>query len=272
MRTVASTLAALLLLAGTAFAQGIAFVTNVKGEVAVDGAAHPPLLSELSRGQKIVLARDAGLSVMYAATGKEYVLKGPGEFSVKDTEIAAASGMPPAVRITEWHASGKVMEAAARSAAASVRMRSLAPSKAPLPVLVSPTSGSVATLEPTLRWRTESPVEVAIYIPGEEKAVHSATAAGGAYRLTAPLKPDTEYVWTVASHGREMGSGRFRTLPAEALRKVEHYRPADKSDFSDRVLFAVMLHELGAQQEAREAWMRLSEERADLPELATLAQ
>jgi hypothetical protein len=33
-----------------------------------------------------------------------------------------------------------------------------------------------------------------------------------------------------------------------------------------------MLHEMGATQEARESWARLSRERADLPELESLAR
>jgi hypothetical protein len=33
-----------------------------------------------------------------------------------------------------------------------------------------------------------------------------------------------------------------------------------------------MLHEMGAVQEAHEAWSRLAEERSDLPELAAFAK
>ena len=39
------------------------------------------------------------------------------------------------------------------------------------------------------------------------------------------------------------------------------------AEFSDRLMFTLLLHELGAKQEARESWARLSQERADLPEL-----
>ena len=43
-------LTAVLLTASTAFAEAIAFISNLKGEVAVDGNARPPLLSELRIG------------------------------------------------------------------------------------------------------------------------------------------------------------------------------------------------------------------------------
>ena len=275
MRNIVPALAALAFAAAPAFSQTVAFVTNLRGEVSLDGVSRPALLAEVAKGQKIVVARDSALSVMYAATGKEYVLKGPGEFVVRDTEIVAPSGMPPLVRNTEWRTSNRTLESAAQTSAASVRMRSIAQPKGAPSLMIFPTAGRIATLQPTLRWRADaSPgaVEVALYIPGEEKPVHSAIAADGSYRMPVALKADTEYVWTIAAAGQELGSGRFRTLGAEALQRIDMHRPAERSEFSDRVLFAVMLQEMGAQQEAREAWTRLSLERGDLPELASLAK
>jgi len=251
------------------FAQGIAFLTNLKGEVAVDGGK-PQLLAELSRGQKLALAKDAQASVMYIASGKEYVLRGPGEYIVKDAEVAAASGVPPVTRTTEWRASSKVLGQVASTSAASVRMRSIAPPKATAQLLF-PTQGNIATLQPTFRWATQGPSEVMLSVVGEEKPVHTGKATGTSYRMPAKLKPDTEYVWTVSAGGNELGAGKFRTLPAEAIQQVEKRKPSDRAEFSDRVMYALMLQDLGAVQEAQELWAKLSKERSDLPELAGLA-
>ena len=275
MRTFLSALAALLVSAAPAFAQTVAIITNLKGDVSIDGASRPALLGEIAKGQKIVLARDSNLSAMYVASGKEYVLKGPGEWLVKDNEIAASSGMPPIVRHTEWRTSNKVLETVTQTSAASVRMRSIAPPVATQPLMLFPTTGRVATLHPTLRWRADAAkgrIQLALYVPGEEKAVHTANASNGSYHVPVELKPDTEYVWTLVSAGQELGSARFHTLDADALHKVDIHRPGDKAEFSDRLMFALMLQELGAQQEAHETWQRLSQERADLPELAALAK
>jgi len=76
----------------------------------------------------------------------------------------------------------------------------------------------------------------------------------------------------VSVGGDEIGTGRFRTLPADALAQIEQRRPKDKADFSDRVLFTLLLQEMGATQEAHESWSRLAEERADLPELSSFAK
>jgi hypothetical protein len=271
-------LAAFLLSAITAFAaDGIAFITNLKGEVALDGNPRPALLAELAKGQKIGVGKDSQASVMYIASGKEYVLKGPGDYVVRDTEISGlAAGMPPMTRDTAWRTNNKVLVQVAQTSAASVRMRSIAlPKPDKDPKLLYPTRGSIATLQPTFRWRGTDPKEqgeFALLAAGVEKPVHLAKAAGGSYRVPAKLRPDTDYVWTVTVAGNEIGTGKFRTLSSDALAQVERRKPHDKAEFSDRLLYTLMLHEMGAAQEARESWEKLSHERADLPELAAFAK
>jgi hypothetical protein len=270
-------LSAFLLAATAAFGgDGIAFISNLKGEVAIDGNPRPSLLAELSRGQKITVGKDSQASVMYIASGKEYVLKGPADYLVKDTEISGSSGMPPMTRDTAWRTSSKVLVQVAQTSAASVRMRSFAPPKEDKqPRLLYPTQGNVATLQPTFRWRAADPRaqgEFVLLAVGQEKPVHVAKAAGGSYRAPAKLKPDTDYAWTVTAAGNEIGTARFHTLSADAMAQIEKRRPADKAEFSDRILYTLMLQEMGATQDARESWEKLSQERADLPELAAFAK
>ncbi len=268
-------LAAFILAVSAAYADGIAFITNMKGDISVDGIPRPVLLAELARGQKISVGRESQASVMYIASGKEYVLKGPADYFVKDTEIAGAAGMPPVTRDTAWRANNRVLVQVAQSSAASVRMRSIAiPRPDTDPKLLFPTQGSVASLQPTFRWRADPKAqgEFVLLVAGQDKPVHQAKAAGGAYHVPARLLPDTEYAWTVTLAGNEVGTGRFRTLSAEALSQLDKMRPSQRAEFSDRVLFTLMLHEVGATQEARESWSKLSLERADLPELAAFAK
>ncbi len=276
MKNILQALLAMVLAAvSSAFAgDGIAFITNIKGEISVDGNQRPALLSELARGQKIVVGRNSEASVMYIQTGKEYVLPGPADYTVKDNEITGSVAMPPRTRETAWRASNKVLAQVAQTSAASVRMRSIGKPKVEEPVLIFPTQGAVATLQPTLRWRGDAAkTEIMIMAVGQDKPLHQAKASGGSYRVPARLlAADTEYAWTVSVAGNELGTGRFRTLSADTMAQVEQRRPSDKAQFSDRLLFALMLQEMGAVQEARESWTRLSQERSDLPELAAFAK
>ena len=276
MKIIQRTLLALLFASLPAWAaDGIAFITNIKGEVAVDGNSRPVLLSELARGQKLVLGRDSQASVMFIASGKEYVLKGPADFVVKDTEIASSSGMPPVTRETPWRASNKVLTQVAQTSAASVRMRSIAQPKGDHgPKLLFPTEGTVATLQPTFRWRADPALkgDFTLFIIGQEKPVHVGKGVGGAYKLPAKLKPETEYAWTLTAGGNEVGTGRFRTLSGDALAELDKRRPSEKAEFSDRIMYTLLLQEMGATQEAHESWARLAQERGDLPELAAFAR
>ena len=124
LRTLASVLVATFGFSATA-SEGIAFITNLKGEVAIDGTPRPVLMSELAKGQKIVVAKDAQLSVMYIQSGKEYVLKGPGDFAVGEREITSGTGMPPSARDTPWRANNQVLVKVAQTSSASIRMRSI---------------------------------------------------------------------------------------------------------------------------------------------------
>ncbi|MBL0143597.1 MAG: hypothetical protein IPP91_16170 [Betaproteobacteria bacterium] len=268
--TVASALAA-------QAADGVAFITDLKGEVAVDGSARPMLMSELAKGQKIVVGKDAQLSVMYIQSGKEYALKGPQEFTVGEREIASTSGMPPAARETAWRASNQVLVKVSQTSSASIRMRSIAPVKVDTkPKLDFPTHGAITLLQPTLRWTVpegKAPAEVAIAVAGkEDKPFAKAKVSATSHRFSTKLQPDTEYSWTVSVEGQEIGTARFRTLSASAMQNTEKRRPSDKAGFSDRLLYALLLQDIGAVQEAQEAWGKLAQERTDLPELASLAK
>jgi hypothetical protein len=274
MKTILRTLLSLLLLsAAAASAEGIAFITNMRGDVALDGNPRPTLLAELAKGQKLTLGPDAQASVMFVASGKEYALKGPGQYLVKDAEMSASAGAAPTTRDTQWHASNKVLVQIAQTSAASVRMRSIAiPKPDTDPKLLYPTQGNIATLQPTFRWRGADKGELVLLVAGLEKPVHSAKVSGGSYRMNAKLRPDTEYTWIVTIAGNEIGTGHFRTLTTEALAQVDKQRPSDKAEFSDRVMFALMLQDLGATQDAHDSWARLAQERDDLPELAAFAK
>jgi hypothetical protein len=276
LRALLAAVAALACLAAQA-ADGIAFITNLKGEVSVDGAQRPMLMAELAKGQKIAVGRESQLAVMYIQSGKEYVLKGPADYTVGEREIASGSGVPPAARETAWRANSQVLVKVAQTSSASIRMRSMAPSK---PVarnrLEFPTQGAIATLQPTLRWAVadeKGPADLVIAVAGrEDKPVAKAKVTGTSHRVGAKLKPDTEYAWSVSAGGQEVGTARFRTLPAAVIQDAEKRRPSEKAEFSDRLLYALLLQEIGAVQEAQEAWGKLAQERADLPELAGLAK
>lgn len=264
-------------------ADGVAFLTDIKGEVKIDGAARPALMSELAKGQKIVLGKNATLAVMFIQSGEEVVLKGPGEFDVdKAGKAINKSGQAGeiAARKTDWKISSQALVKVSQTSSASIRMRSINPAAAgntdtKVGALLYPVRGSIATLQPVFSWQSTgaSAYDVALALASEsDKPIAAGKANGASHKFSTKLKPDTEYIWTVNAGGTELGRGKFRTLSADDIAAVEKRKPADKASFSDRLLYAVMLNDLGASHEAQALWAKLASERSDLPELAALGK
>ncbi|CAN5358538.1 hypothetical protein BH11PSE11_BH11PSE11_20170 [soil metagenome] len=265
--------AALLLLASAAAqAAGIAFVTNLKGEPKIDGAKLT-LLSELDRGQRIVCASECMLGVMYLQSGKEYEVKGPGEYLIGDNAVTAKIGVPPAVRETSWRISINAVKSA-QTSSASIRMRGIpnSPQRAAPEKLTYPVKTMIATLTPLFQWEAadgKGLYEFELTAPGG-KSIYKTRTMTNSMKLPANVKlqPDAEYAWSVSTSGSQLGSGNFGTLPAQSVEMASQRKPADNAQFNDWVAYALMLQEIGATQDAHVIWSRLAKERPDLPELA----
>jgi hypothetical protein len=260
---------------------GIAFVTDVKGDAALD-TGKASLMAEIRKGARISCAKECAVGVMYLLSGKEFVLKGPGDFLVGDNEVTAKIGPPPVVRETKWKVSSQVVASVNASSSASIRMRSIGGKPAetaapPVERLIYPLETKVATLQPAFRWASanaKGPFEFELKPVGAAKALYRAKATGLDLKLpgSVRLQQDMEYSWVVKSGPNEVGTSTFRTLPTHALDVTQKRKPDDKSQFSDWLLYALTLKDVGADQDANEVWAKLARDRPDLPELAALAK
>jgi hypothetical protein len=269
--------AALAAFASLAFAahaaDPVAFVADLKGNATIEGDGLVAFLAELSPGTRLLLGSNATVAVTYANTGAEFTLAGPGEFLVAPTEIRAEKGLAPTRRTVTVLPDLGVVARVSRTATASLRMRGLADSVKARSQLEFPVDTRVATLQPTLRWKKGAGADkVTVSVTDASgKEVWRADAAPESARTGVKLAPATVYKWTVMTPKGVIGEASFETLPAPRLAQVAQSRAAAKS-FSDRVVLAFLLHDLGATQEARETWAALARERPDLPELAALAR
>lgn len=258
-------------LPGAMASQLVAFVADVQGQVSIGGKARPVLMSEVASGQRVDLGADGRLSVMYLQSGKELTLRGPGQYTVGDSDISVVTGAAPVAREVPRPVNSQVVVNVARSAAASTRMRDLSF----IPGPEYPRRGAIATSQPTLRWRFDpaaTPAEVKLTVLAEDQAKLLETrVAGTEFRLPTPLEPGRRYFWMLDVGGQALGEGAFRVLPAEALARLAQARPAADAPFADRLLYALQLQDAGADADAREAWVVLARERPDLAELQRLA-
>jgi hypothetical protein len=251
----------------------VAFVTDTQGAATIAGGAKVSMLAELAPATKIVLDKGARVSVMYAASGAEFTMTGPGEFLIEETEAKAIKGAAPSRRNVVKLGDPGVVARVSQSATASLRMRSLSGAPPSKPGLAYPVNAKIATLQPQLRWVGEAgPAGFAIVVLGADgKEAWKGTSKSRAHVLPAKLAAGARYTWSVSVDGKSLGEAPFETLPSEAIARAEKSRTGAKS-FPDRVMHAFVLQDLGAAQDAREAWAALSLERPDLPELAVLAR
>lgn len=284
----ALTLAAVFAVCSSAQAQGIAFITDVKGEATLD-TNKVGLMAELKKGNRLACNKACEVGVMYLQSGKEFVLKGPGDFVVGEVEVAAKVGPPPKMRDTDWKVSGKTVNTVAQAtSSASIRMRSVGVATSlkndvlpPAERLIYPTKTTVVSLRPGFRWASlhekgpfDFELKSATPSSSSAKPLYKSTASATNIKLPSSLKlkPDAEYAWTVKSAGMEVGTSTFKTLPAHSLELTQKRKPVDTAAFSDWLLYALTLQELGASQDASEVFAKLAKDRPDLPELAELGK
>ncbi len=270
-RTLAIGLALLFSFAARA-ADPVAFLSDVKGEVVMNGSGRPPFLSELLPGTKLALGKDAAAAVMFVVSGEEFSLKGPGEFVVTREGVKASKGAAPSIRVPGLKVSAAAYVDTSRAATASLRMRSAPAPKGERSAPVYPVNTRIATLQPTLRWKGEPGAAYSVVVTSASgKEVFRGTAKGSSLALPARLQAGQGYTWSYSAGEATLGDAHFETLPADSIAAAEKARSGART-FSDRVLFAMVLQDLGAPQDAREVWTQLSAERPDLPELAKLAR
>ena len=253
-------------------AEPVAFVSDIKGDVVMNGAGRPPFLAELLPGSKLALGPDASAAVMYVASGEEFSLRGPGDFVVTKQGVKASRGAAPSRRVPSLRAGTAVLVQTSKTATASLRMRSAPAPKAERAGPLYPVNGRIATLQPTLRWIGEPDIAYSVVVTSAAgKEVFRGITKGPALRLPSRLVAGQAYSWSYSAGEAAPGDSRFETLPSDAIAAAEKARAAART-FSDRVLLALVLQDLGAAQDSREVWAQLAAERPDIPELAGLAR
>jgi hypothetical protein len=253
-------------------ADPVAFVSDLKGDVVMNGGVRPPFMAELLPGTKLALGPGASAAVMYVVSGEEFTLKGPGEFVVAKDRVQASKGAAPTSRVPALRASAAALVETSKASTASLRMRSAPPAKAERAGPLYPVNSRIATLQPTLRWSGEADASYAVVVTSSSgKEVFRGRSKGPSLRLPSRLVAGQSYSWSYSSGEAVLGESRFETLASDAIAAAEKARGSAKS-FPDRVLLALVLQDLGATQDSKEVWAQLAAERPDLPELAGLSR
>lgn len=254
-------------------------VTDVGGKAEIDGKGLLQLMAEVPDGATIVVSAGASLVAVDLGNGREYAIRSPGRYLVEKGNLRSLGGGKVDSSSLPARQMPDVKIASARVAQATLVMRSV---KKAAPAAASPVNTAVLNVTPTLRWpevagATGYRLVVNDSVSGS-KLVDVAVAAAPTLTLTANagLRPGGRYAWRATALRDQQAlaesGGEFSVLGAAEAARLDAFRPQPGSEFSRIALYAALLMEAGANEEARLLWQALRAERPQDPALGRLAE
>lgn len=259
-------------------------VTDVGGSVALDGQAAAEsvqLMAELGDGSSIKLDSGARLVAVDLNSGREYVFTAPGRYRIDKSGPRALDGGKVEVVALPASKLPVVKIATGRVAQATLVMRGARKAPATQPASASPVNTAVLTTTPTLYWpeiSEASNIHITLVDRSGKQLLQTTAPNIGTFTLPseAKLQAGGHYVWQARAErdGRPLAEygGEFSVVTNDEAARLKRFQTTANAEFSRRALYAALLMEAGAREEARKLWLELRTERPDDPALAKLAQ
>jgi len=253
-------------------------VIDVQGGATVAGGGRVGILAGLAPGAEVSLAPGARVTVLDSASGRQFELLGPGAFRWSNGAMEIVRPGKLVARAPGSASMKEVRLRTARIAQASISMRG---GETARPVrLAFPVSTWLLERPAAFRWAPVSGAKSYRFqlTDASGRPLHEARTAATSIELPAAvaLEAGHTYGWQVwaelADGAAPEGWTEFGLAGAELRARVERDRPAADARFGDRVLYALLLEELGMREDAAALWRRLAAERADDPDLAARAR
>lgn len=252
-------------------------VIDVQGEATLAGK-RVAILTGLPPGAEVALSPAARVVVVHTQNGRQFELIGPGAFRWTSGRVEIVRPGALRVRDSADAAFGDLRLRTGRIAQASISMRG-APGESGLK-LASPVSTWL--LEPPKAFRWQPAPGAGGYrfqlTDSNGKLLYEVRTAATAVELPASiaLEAGRTYGWQVQA---ELAGGRavdgwteFGVAAPDLRTRVDRARPRADASFGDRLLYALLLDELGVREEAGRLWTQLAGERPGDPDLASRAQ
>lgn len=225
------------------------------------------MLSEIPDGARVSLHVNAALVAVDLDSGREYVLQGGREYRMTSQGLQG-SGVStrelPAKGMADIHIEpGMVARATPPMRSRAIRVHALNP--------ISPVKTIVISDAPLFRWSAvEASAGYRISVLKPDGSLHWEARTRDT-QLPLPkthrLAPGEKYTWRVevSSEAGAASDARaeFAVAPATTMKQLSALKVDAGSPFSRRVLYAALLTEVGAKDEARALWQELAKERPD---------
>jgi hypothetical protein len=248
-----------------AAAPPVALVTDVVGDVAVDGAPLK-LLQPLPTGTEVVLGPSATAVLFFVRDGNEWTLTGPGRYRLGRDGVTAHDGAPRAQKRTPPAPLRDVKLRPDRLRQAAIILRGFDLR------LTSPPHGDVVLDDSvTFAWDMQDARDVEFEVEvvdssGQRVLREKTTERSLAWPADVELRAGERYTWAVRATSRRMAQPLYRAsefvmATPQVRQRVQAARPGERARFSERVLFVALLDEIGAATQAERARADLAKER-----------
>ena len=240
----------------------IAMITDLTGSVS---NGNRRILDTLKVGTKISVKKNASITLIYLNSGKEYVVHGPDVLRIGKESPQLQSKTAVSGRNLLGN-NENIRLKPTRLIHAMSTMRSSKKSKFRLLELNNATS---LQTHPVFRWEQVEPgarYHFELFDENGEMIIDT-TIKRSAFKLPSNihLKPEQDYVWKVSTrvNGRRyVKEAEFSILNEKTRALVEKLRPQSNASFSQRLVFASLLAQLGLDDEATKYWEKLEQERS----------
>lgn len=262
-------------------------VTDLQGHAMVGDGKAIAMLHAVPSGAELQLSQAASLVLTDLETGKEYVLQGPGRFTVGAGSVRAGTGEGVVESRPLAMADLPPVKASSRIALAAVRMRSTSlvgcsqALDARGALRLDPDMTALSPPVAALRW-TEVPgagsYRVSV-LDNASRTLVTTTIESTSWQPPSSIVWDEghTYTWQVQGlrDGLPVGEeavASFAILRRATASMLQSLKPQDGAPLSRRVLYAAQLQEAGDLRAACREWRRIHELRPDDAGIRRLAK
>ncbi len=237
----------------------VALVTDIVGDAStLNGVTEPlKLLGELAPNAEVAVGADGQVVVFYLADGNEYTLRGPGRYRLAAKAPEPQKGAPALQRKAAAPAYRDIRMRIDRVTQGGIVLRG-----AERPSLQQPVNETVLNNGVTFGWESFGDAAIYQFELVDQAGQKLLTAETQETELRLPnavqLKPGQLYFWAI--RGRDATAAQtfyraaqFHVADVATRRRVDAAHPKLDATFSERVLYAALLEEVGARS-AAVAW------------------
>ena len=253
---------------GTAV-EAVALITDVIGGVSLmrDGETTScEILLSLFPGDKLQVSDNASLTLVYFESSKEYSFTEKAMIQINADAAEFESGSGSNVRNLNV-GKKKILPLSDDLNQAAMVLRSTA--RKQKIELLRPVNTKIINTKPTFFWSAlEQATQYRFTLTDDYgKTVIETPVKGISFQLPADTNIEAEvfYTWRVEAHIANgtvySNSSNFTLLDEKQRDELAHLDPGSSASYSERVVFALLLEQIGVCNEARARWDILAKER-----------